>query len=312
MGITTTRTLVRASVATTAILLTGLLSACGGASPGSDSNLGPNVDKEVRAAFPAKIRDSGMLRVVLSAPAPPMATLDGDKLGGIDIDLYHKIGELAGLKVEFTNVKFDAIMPSLQAGKADATGTVLPSPDRRAIADFAVFFKVPFGVLVPKNNPYHVKGVADLCGHTVALVQGSTPPQAIVADRQKECAQKGQPEIKTRLYSDNSSPLLAVKSGDAYAFVQSEALTTYIAKTADNGSTFVSVPDLQGLGGTVYFTDAYGVLKSNQDLLKALQKALQKLVDNGEYGKVLQKYGVENDAVTTISINDLAPADRGK
>jgi polar amino acid transport system substrate-binding protein len=244
-----------------------------------------------------------------AAPAPPHAMLENGKItSGLDFDLLTAVGDLAGLKVEFTAYPFDALMPALQADKIDVTGTILPSSDRLTVADFAIWFKVPYGLLLPKDNPNGIKGASDLCGHKVALVNGSTPPQRLVEDREKGCEAKGKPIQKT-LYSDQDSAVLAVKTGQADAFIQGESVTAWIAKSADGGSTFTSVPDLEGLGGTVFFTDGFATLKSNQDLLKAVQTSLQKLVANGEYQKVLDKYGVSGNAVKEITINKLSPAD---
>jgi ABC-type amino acid transport substrate-binding protein len=303
------------TVVTAALLLTTAACGTGGddqsAGSGKDGGGGSSAakDEAVRKLFPQEILDSGTLRVGTVAPAPPHAMLENGKItSGLDFDLLTAVGDLAGLKVEFTAYPFDALMPALQADKIDVTGTILPSADRLTVADFAIWFKVPYGLLLPKDNPNGIKGASDLCGHKVALVNGSTPPQRLVEDREPGCKAKGKPIQKT-LYSDQDSAVLAVKTGQADAFIQGESVTAWIAKSADGGSTFTSVPDLEGLGGTVFFTDGFATLKSNQDLLKAVQTSLQKLVDNGEYQKVLDKYGVSGNAVKEITINKLSPAD---
>jgi polar amino acid transport system substrate-binding protein len=302
------------TVVTAALLLTTAACGTGGDDQSAGSGNGGGggsaaQDDAIRKLFPQEILDSGTLRVGTVAPAPPHAMLESGKItSGLDFDLLTAVAEMAGLKAEFTPYPFDALMPALQADKIDVTGTILPSSDRLTVADFAIWFKVPYGLLLPKDNPYGIKGASDLCGHKVALVNGSTPPQRLVEDRQKACESKGKPIQKT-LYSDQDSAVLAVKTGQADAFIQGESVTAWIAKSADGGSTFTSVPDLEGLGGTVFFTDGFAALKSNQDLLKAVQTSLKKLVDNGEYQKVLDKYGVSGNAVKEITINKLSPAD---
>lgn len=281
------------------------------ASTGTSGTSGPQLNQSIRAKFPKAVLDRGTLRIG-DTLSPPNFILNDDKMSGIDYDLFNDVAQLAGLKAKFTVLPFASMITALQADKVDVTGTLLPSADRLAVANFAVFFKVPYGILLPKGNPKNVHDAGDLCGGTVALVQGSTPPQALVEDRQAQCKSEGKPAIKTHLYADQSSAVLAVKSGAADAFIQSQALTAYIAKTTDGGQDFTSVSDLKGLDGTVYFADAYGVLKANSQLLTAVQAALQELVNDGTYQKVLAKYGVEDDAVKTISINKLTAADLGK
>lgn len=306
------RNLVLAAAAALAVLTAG----CGGSGGGSESDAdttdadATGVEADVRDAFPDSILDSGVLRVGFAAPQPPLQFVDDNQYSGIDYELFTAVTTMAGLELEITNLSFESLMPSLQAGRIDVTGVLLPSADRRTIADFVIYFKVPYGILLSAENPLGVEGVSDLCGHSVALVEGSTPPQMIVEDRQEKCSAADEPPIETTFYTEDSSAQLAVKSGQHDAYIQSEALTSYIAKTVDDGEAFTSVPDLDGLGGTVYFADAYGVLKDDQELITALQNALQKLVDNGEYAKILDKYGVAHDAVKKISINEFSEEDR--
>jgi polar amino acid transport system substrate-binding protein len=46
-----------------------------------------------------------------------------------------------------------------------------------------------------------------------------------------------------------------------------------------------------------------GEIKSNTGLRDAMQKALQALIADGTYGKILDKYGEASVAVSTVTIN---------
>jgi polar amino acid transport system substrate-binding protein len=43
--------------------------------------------------------------------------------------------------------------------------------------------------------------------------------------------------------------------------------------------------------------------KKQTGLRDAVAKALQELIDNGEYGKILEKYGTTANAVAKVTIN---------
>ncbi|MER7366141.1 transporter substrate-binding domain-containing protein [Nonomuraea wenchangensis] len=49
--------------------------------------------------------------------------------------------------------------------------------------------------------------------------------------------------------------------------------------------------------------EGIGVPKADTELRTALQKALQALMDDGTYLKILSKYGVENIALTKAEID---------
>jgi len=266
-------------------------------------------DDALRAAFPESIQESGVLRIGVSAPQPPFVLLgeqNSTEYRGIDADLARAVAEKAGLKVEFRNFAFAGLVPALQAGQVDVLWSgLLPTKERQEVANFVVYFRNPFGVLVQEGNPLGVKGVGDLCGHKVALVKGSTPPAMIVEERQAQCAAKGAQPIEVIIYPDGVTCQLAIRSGGADAWISAGAAAAYVAATADDGKAFDYITDPDGLAGTVYFADGVAVPRENTQLLEALQKGLQAIIDDGSYAAVLEKYGQQEFAVTKATINTL-------
>jgi len=265
------------------------------------------VDTELQAMFPDSIKQSGVLRIGLSAPQPPFVLNDpdgGQNFGGMDADLARAVAAKAGLNVEFRNLAFSGLLAALQANQVDVLWSgLLPSKDRLAVANFVIYFRNPFGVLVPEGNPKNIQGVGDLCGLNVALVEGSTPPQMIVEERQAVCKEKNLPPINVTMYPNTVTCQLAIKSGQADAMVSAGAAMAYVAKTVEEGKTFDHVVDQEGLGGTVYFADGVAVPTANQQLLDAMQAGLQKIIDDGSYMEVLEKHGQQEFAVTKATIN---------
>ena len=251
------------------------------------------VDQDLRKMFPQSILDAGVLRIGLSSPQPPFVLNDpagGQNYGGTDPDLAREIAARAGLKLEFRNLAFSGLLAALQAGQVDVLWSgLLPSKDRLEVANFVIYFRNPFGVLVAKGNPKNIQGVGDLCGLNVALVEGSTPPRLIVEERQASCKERNLPPINVTVYPNTVTCQLAIKSGQADAMVSAGAAMAYISKTVDNGNTFDHVVDKQGLGGTVYFADGVAVPTANKQLLDAIQAGMQKIIDDGSYMKVLEK-----------------------
>jgi polar amino acid transport system substrate-binding protein len=73
----------------------------------------------------------------------------------------------------------------------------------------------------------------------------------------------------------------------------------YLAKTADNGKLFDVV------AGHVYQPVPLGISVAKDDtaLRDQLQKALNALIADGSYLKILEKYGVADGALKSATIN---------
>lgn len=265
------------------------------------------VDKELQAMFPDSIKRSGVLRIGLNSPQPPFVMNDpsgGQEFQGVDPDLARAVAAKAGLKVEFRNLAFSGLLAALSANQVDALWSgLLPSKDRLAVANFVVYFRNPFGILVAEGNPKKIGSVSDLCGLNVARVEGSTPPAMIIEERQAVCKAKGLPPIKVIVYPNAVTCQLAIKSGQADAMVGAGAASAYVSKTADDGKAFGHVVDKEGLGGTVYFADGVAVPTANKQLLDAIQAGVQKIINDGSYMKVLEKHGQQEFAVSKATIN---------
>jgi polar amino acid transport system substrate-binding protein len=293
----------------------GLLAACAsnGSSPSGTtsgaSQAAAGVNQTIRAMFPKQILDQGVLQVGLAAPSPPVTMLvDGKVADGYDFDILSAVAKLAGIRAEFTPLAFSAIIPSLQAGRSDITGALVPSPDRTKVANFVVFDRVPWGLLLPAANPHGVTSSSNLCGLTVSAAQGGFTNYLVDA-RNKDTCTGSQKPIKMTEYATQDAAILAVKAGSADVFPQGNSVTAWVAKTTDNGTAFTNVVDLKGIDGQIYFAEGYGVLLQNEQLLKAVQAAIQELVSNGTYQQIFDKYGLGADAIKTITINQLDAAD---
>src|SRR5262245_41311124 len=103
------------------------------------------VNRDRQAMFPESIKKAWMLRVGVSAPSPPFvmqAQIGSQDYQGVDPDLARAVAQRAGLKAEFRNFAFSGLLAALQANQVDALWTgLLPSKDRLAVANFAVYFR---------------------------------------------------------------------------------------------------------------------------------------------------------------------------
>ncbi|MEO3887310.1 ABC transporter substrate-binding protein [Nonomuraea sp. B5E05] len=303
-----------AKILTTVAGLIVALSACGGlaSSPPAPevaaSSAAPAgaADPEAQKLLPERIKSAGVLKVASNIPYPPWemyTTAGGKQPTGIDYDLSQAIGAKLGVKASFDQTAFDAIIPSLLAGKADImmAGT-FDTPKRRESLNFVDYAKDGYSMLVAKGNPQGLKDVADLSGKTVA-VQSSTSEEASIDKLSKKFKAEGKPGVEVLRFPGDSEAFLAIKSGKAAARVQATSAAAYAVKTFENGAAFelVDAPSVTAeFGGGM---EGIGVNKTDTELLKAVQAALQSLIDDGTYLKILTKYGVQDIAVQKAEVN---------
>lgn len=177
-------------------------------------------------------------------------------------------------KAELTQITSDTRVPMLKAGNVDAViGTMSITPEREKVLNFSKsYFSAGQSLLVPKGSK--IKSVKDLKkGTSVIGVQGSNSVDNI---------KKAAPQARVLQLSDYSQAFTALKSH------QGDALTT------DNGILYgmsEQDPSYVVVGGT-FTTEPYGIAmnKGQDNLTKAMNKALDTLDKNGTYERLLKKW----------------------
>lgn len=89
-----------------------------------DSIVRRHIDRGVAVAYQSKLRadeaTNGKLRFATNATFEPFEYYEDGKVVGIDVDVAKAICDYLHMKFELVDMEFDAIIPSVQMGKADA------------------------------------------------------------------------------------------------------------------------------------------------------------------------------------------------
>ncbi|TGB01154.1 ABC transporter substrate-binding protein [Streptomyces sp. MZ04] len=288
-----------------ALLLTG----CGdqtnsGKADGGKENSAPLFDK-----LPKKIQDKGVINVGTDAQYAPMEFEEGGKIVGIDPDLAAALGKELGVEFKFTSGTFDGLISSLNSGRQDIVMSAMSDTKKRqqglddkgkkvgSGVDFVDYFTSGVSLLVKKGNPEGIKTMDDLCGKKVAVQRGTIYEDTFKA-QSKKCEKDGKKALDIGAFENDAEAQTRVKSGGAVADLNDSPVSQHIAKTAGGGK------DFEVTGG---ITDAgpfgIAVTKENKQLRDALKSALDAIIKNGEYDKVLAKWQVEDSAVKKATIN---------
>jgi putative glutamine transport system substrate-binding protein len=198
------------------------------------------------------------------------------KLEGFDVEMAKEITKRVNpdAKVVYTQITSGTRVPMLINGNIDAIiATMSVTPDRQKVVDFSQpYFNAGQSILVKKSSKYHNVKELNTPKARVLAVQGSTS-----IDEIKEFA----PKAKVVGLQDYATALTALKAG------QGDALTT------DNGILYgmaAGSKSLEVRGGT-FTKEPYGVAmqKQNPKLVKAVDKAIDDIKQDGTYEKMAKK-----------------------
>jgi len=275
----------------------GAPAASGGGDASAAAHTAHAVVPEAAALLPAPIKDKGTLTVATGEGYPPFEfyAADGTTLQGVDPQVITAVAESLGLKADLKVLKFDGVIPGLQAGRYDVAAIAMGiTPARNKVVDFVSYFQGGTSIMMPTGNP---KGLTldTMCGYTIAVQKGTIYATDYMPAFDKKCTDGGQPAITIQTYPDQPSAALAVSSSRADATMDDFGPLAYVAQQS-NGK--FEVLDAN------YSPAPYGLaVPKGSELAPAVEKALEALVADGTYGKVLDQWGVSAGALEDPAVS---------
>lgn len=274
-------------------------SSSGGASTQTTSGSAPtpSTNQKAVAQLPDKIKSKGTLTVAMDASYAPNEFFanDGKTIQGTDPDLAKALAAALGLKAKPTNATFDAIIPGLAAGKYDlGMSSFTDTKEREKTVDFVTYLTAGTSFFTKAQGGANITNLASLCGHKVAVEKGTTQ-QADAQAQDKKCKSAGKAAVQVSVFPDQNGANLALNSGRADVGMADSPVADYAVKQSNGQFKIV---------GQTYGTAPYGIaIPKDSGMTKAIQTALQGLIDDGTYKKVLSKWGVQSGAIATAKIN---------
>lgn len=254
---------------------------------------GIQTDSALVAMLPSNIQSAGEIKCLSDIPYPPWEYFDpptSTNPAGFDYDLSQALGKKIGVKVKFIDMPFDSILLALKGGKADMTMSGMYDSAERQKAGFSFvdYTTDGTGILVLKGNPKGITGLDSLAGKTVSCENGTTQ-QAFLTDLNKQFAAAGKAKMQILSLPGQPEALLSVKSNRSVADLTDFSTALGIAETTNNGNTFEVVRDPAAPYAPQM--DGIGMLTTSTQLVDTMQKALQGLMDDGAYQKIVAAWG---------------------
>ncbi len=254
-----------------------------------------SADPSLVAKVPEAMKAKGTLSAGTDASYAPneFFASDGTTIQGMDIDLMNAIGATLGLKVTYTNADFGTIIGGVTSGKYDvAVSSFTINPERMKQVNMVQYFSAGISWAARSGDSLDPN---DACGKTVA-VQTSTVQVPDTQAKSKKCVAEGKQAIKIISEVAQSKVAADVMAGKADAMSADSPVTAYAIERS-NGK-------LQA-AGSIYGTAPYGIVvaKDQTDFADAVSGALQKLNSDGVYESILQKWAVQDGAVSAFPVN---------
>lgn len=290
-----------AVVAMTAAACGGTSGGGGGATPSSSAGqttgpFGATKDAAIAAEVPAAIRSTGSIVVASDATYPPMESITPGTttIVGMDPDLGAALGTVLGIKFVFKNVTFNQILLGLKSGQYGlGMSAFTDERSREKTVDFVDYFKAGTSFVVPSDSSLNLSSLDQLCGLTVAVESGTTE-QSDAQKANKNCTAAGKKAVTVRAYPSQTQANLALSSGTADVMMADTPVAAYQVKLS-NGKF-----KLEGEYGVA----PYGIaIPKNSGMVKPIQDALNKLISDGVYQKIVAKWGLQSGAVTSATVN---------
>lgn len=278
----------------------GLNSSPSDAKPAADeaAGKGPALDEALAAMVPDEIKKAGVIRMATNPAYPPFESIgsDGTTIEGLDPDLANSVAAMLGVKIEFVPTSFDAIIPAIQAKTVDmAMSSIGDTKEREKIVDFATYYHNGTLILVKKGNPQNIK--ANLaCAANIGVIRGSLQQTTFLPSQSQDCSNAGLQPPVVQAYQDGPQAQLALQSSRIDGVMLDAPPLLDIAQK--NPELFETVGPLiknPNPGGVVFPKDSL--------LVKPVNAAINKLIEDGTYSEILKKWNLEAIKIEQSEIN---------
>lgn len=216
-----------------------------------------------------------------NAEFPPFETrggADGSEVVGFDVDVAKAIAAKMGLPLKVEDMKFDSLLPALDAGKVDLVlAGMTITPERAQNVDFsAPYYKATQVVLIRKGDPVPA-AKEDLKGRTIAVQLGTTGDGAAVEIT-------GQENVR-QFTSTMDAVVELMNSKVDFVIIDEQPAVQFQKKNAN---------DLQ-LVRLAFDDEFYGVAvkKGNAELLAKINEALAEIAADGRYDQAVDQWMVQ-------------------
>lgn len=221
--------------------------------------------------------DEGKLVVGVEASRAPFVYVDKSKtIEGFEVDLLTAIAKENGLKVEFSNMPFDALLPSILTEQIDAAVSCISMTEERAqIVDFVgPYYNAGLNALIRNEYQNKIKNNIDLNGKKICVVSGTT-----CEEYANSC--NGSDVLK---FPSEKESFNAIENKECDLLISDAPVIEFQYIKMHPGKYYKFENNLT--------FEEFGIMTSKlrPELREKIESGLKKIKDNGEYNKLYKKW----------------------
>jgi polar amino acid transport system substrate-binding protein len=261
------------------------------------------IDQKLHDGLPEKIKSAGEIKVGTEPQTPPYDFYgeDNKTIIGLERELRDEMGNRLGVKFTDMPAQFASIIPGIQAGRFDMGMSAFGDfAEREKIVDVVNYMLEGTSIIVLEGNPKGVHKLKDACGLNAGAVQGSIPLQLL--DKQKTLCPADKP-LNVMQFPSNDQIKIALQSGRVDLSMDTTGVAAYSLKHQPEGNKKIEL-----VSGAQYAVGYQAMLvsKESPELREALAGAMQSMIDDGSYAKIFEKWGLGENKLDKVTINDAA------
>jgi len=274
-----------------AVACTVTITALAGAPAASASaTMPPGAVPSLARLVPADMRSKLLV-------SPENATYEPDEfiaanrrtITGVDPDLLKAVAKLIGVRVSFTNVPFDQIIPGLVASKYPiSVSSIDDTSKREKQVTFVDYARTGQTFFTTRNSGVALNTFGAMCGLTVAVEYGTTE-LSYVSNQSTQCLVAGSKPVEVVPFPNQRAANSALRSGRAQLAMADTPVADYLVRNSKGALRVVgrqTRPQMFGIA-----------VPKGSPLVPALRAGLRYLAAHGYYAAILHKWGVDDIAI---------------
>jgi polar amino acid transport system substrate-binding protein len=212
---------------------------------------------------------------------------------GFDVDLMNAIASTLGLTADYRESDFEKIIPSIQGGTYNVgMSSFTDTKEREATVDFVTYFSAGTQWAQRTGSPVDPNNA---CGKKVAVQSTTIQDTDEIPAKSDACVKSGKPPIEKVKFDRQDDVTNAVVLGKVDAMSADSPVTAYAIKQS-NGKLEAA--------GAVFDSAPYGwPVAKGSPLAQSMQKALEHLIQTGDYKTIATNWGVESGMIDKPVIN---------